>query len=250
MVTTDCDVFFAAVTGGKIGQSDLERFVSRGALTPREGLENYRRMFLARQLEALAELYPTTEVHLGPQAFRALGTAYLRGHVSRHPALEQVGAAFPRFLAEAGDEPASRIAALEWAVLWVFLAEDERPSDGRLAPPPDRIAEATLDVSRALAIAPLDLETRSAWLRAGGAPIRGAEDETVTHVLVVRRRFEARLRAIGPDEVDALERARRGEPFASVCEAFLAAADPVAKAFTCVRGWLETGVARGFREST
>lgn len=247
---TDCDVLFAAVTGGKIGQADLDRFVSRGALTPREGLENYRRMFLARQLEALAELYPTTQAHLGPQAFRGLATAYLRGHVSRHPALEQVGATFPSFLSETGDELASRIATLEWAILWVFLAEDERPSEGAISPDPDRIAEATLVVSNALAVVPLDLKTRSAWLCAGGAPIQGTDDESVTHVLVLRRRFEARLRAIGPDEVDALERARRGEPFASVCESFLEAADPVATAFACVRRWLDTGVSRGFRAST
>ena len=235
----DYRAFAAAVYDGRVGSSEMARFTTRGALAIREGLENYRRMYVERRVEGLRELFPTVAAHLGQPRFSSLVGAYLAGHVSSSPALERVGDRFASFLALAGEARAARLASLEWASLWIFLAPDE-PAPAPLSfPDATELPEAVLDLARAFEVVPLDHDDRLAWSSAGGQPISDAASGAPA--------VRVALRAIEAEEAESLARARSGEPFASVCEPFASSSDPVHAALGCVRRWLDVGVLRGFR---
>jgi len=84
-----------------VGLDDIEQVVTRSqALTALERLAIYGYAYRARLVECLREEYPVLRHALGDEAFDAFAFDYLRMYPSKSYTLSQLGANFPRFLAE------------------------------------------------------------------------------------------------------------------------------------------------------
>ena len=98
------------------------------ALDSAERLEIYVDAYYERLLECLAEEFVVTRAALGDDLFGGIAFGYLQHSPSRSYTLNQLGAEFPRFLAEkrlhAGEAPAG--AAPSWDEFIVELATYER----------------------------------------------------------------------------------------------------------------------------
>ncbi|HTN91663.1 MAG TPA: putative DNA-binding domain-containing protein [Sorangium sp.] len=239
----DVTVFARAVLSGTISAAEIASFRSAGAISPRDGVENYRRMFVTRQIAALEELFPVARSHLGAAGFARHASSYVREHRSTSAALEQVGADFPSFLLSAGELVASELAAVEWACLWVFLAADgAHKAEPRKVPLPDSV----LVLGQAFDVVSLGSAARAAWSKGEGPHIACNEARDVVDLLVWRAGLQCRLRVLPEEEAEALRRAHEGAAFSFVCEAFAASPAPVAAAFRCVQTWLDSGILHGF----
>lgn len=96
-------------------------------LTASQRLAIYTESCFLRLRDCLAADFPAVAHLLGPKAFDRVARAYLAAHPSRHPSLNQLGAAFPDFL-EGPVRVARRpllhdVARLERAMEVVFDAE-------------------------------------------------------------------------------------------------------------------------------
>jgi hypothetical protein len=141
-----------------INLGEVDKLLSRSrALTALERLQIYGSAYFARLLECLREEYPVLAHALGEETFDAFAFAYLQKHPSRSYTLHQLGAAFPRFLAETRPECSEEtwpdflidLATLEWSFNEVFDgpgAEGEALLDSAqlLAIPPERWADTRL----------------------------------------------------------------------------------------------------------
>ncbi len=100
-------------------------------LKPVERLDIYANMYFFRILEALGEDFPGVVKMMGHARFHNLVTSYLIKHPSKHFSLRMMGRHLPSFLKK---HPLIKkwpslwdLAALEWALLSVFDAEDAQP---------------------------------------------------------------------------------------------------------------------------
>jgi hypothetical protein len=139
-----------------VGAAVADRMLTAGPrLTALERLEVYRRAYHARLIECLADDYPALQGALGPEAFDALGRAYIERHPSSGPNLNAFGrnmASFCRTAEAACPESAfaADLASLEWAIVEVIHARSapavtiealnaipiDRWADARLVPTP------------------------------------------------------------------------------------------------------------------
>jgi hypothetical protein len=113
----------------EVGLADLESVIRRSrALSSADRLEIYVNAYYARLLECLAEEFAVTSYALGEDLFGALAFGYLQHYPSQSYTLGQLGANFPRFLAEsrlhAGENPAG--AGPSWTDFIIELATFER----------------------------------------------------------------------------------------------------------------------------
>lgn len=177
----------------------------------------YSHAWFARLLGALREDYAELAVQLGDDAFHDLAKLYFMVHPSRTFSLRFAGAQLAEFLAGPVAEffqrrwPfAAELAALEWAKIEVFDAEDS-----------PRLARAEL------AGVPVE-----AWagLRFALVPAH----RLLTDRLVYRRDEQVFVRALEPDEARALALLRDGAEFGAIC-AELGSAE---RALTLLERWL------------
>jgi hypothetical protein len=112
-----------------VNPANVETILTRSnALTALERLQIYGSAYYARLLECLREEFPVLAHALGEETFDAFAFAYLQKYPSRSYTLNQLGAAFPRFLAETrpdGEEETwpeflVDLATLEWKFSEVF----------------------------------------------------------------------------------------------------------------------------------
>src|SRR6266404_6090912 len=88
-----------------VGPDDIETVVTRSrAQTALERLEIYSHAYYARLLECLREEFPVLKHALGEEVFDAFAVGYLQQYPSRSYTLFQLGANFPRYLAETRPE--------------------------------------------------------------------------------------------------------------------------------------------------
>src|SRR5690242_10389600 len=88
-----------------IEPDDAERVVTRSqALTALERLAIYSYAYYARLLECVREEFPVLLHALGQEVFDAFAVGYLQKYPSRSYTLFQLGANFPRYLAETRPE--------------------------------------------------------------------------------------------------------------------------------------------------
>jgi hypothetical protein len=109
--------------------ANLETIIRRSrALASADRLEIYVNAYYARLLECLDEEFAVTRHALGEELFGALAFGYLQHYPSHSYTLGQLGASFPRFLAEtrlhAGEAPDH--APATWPEFIVELATFER----------------------------------------------------------------------------------------------------------------------------
>src|SRR6516225_11362495 len=84
-----------------VGPDEAESVVTRSrALTALDRLAIYGYAYYARLLECLREEFPVLKHALGAEVFDAFAAEYLQQYPSRSYTLLQLGANFPRFLAE------------------------------------------------------------------------------------------------------------------------------------------------------
>lgn len=221
-------------------------FVSRGALSGRERMALYRRMYWYRQVDALFETFPVLAARLGEETFTKLACAFVNAYPSEHHALEHLGARLPSFMRERGDAFVDAgcslwadVAELEWAECAALIA----PAPSAVATladlPFEQFTAARLEFvpslvpctvgPRARAIVHDDDRTN------GDSPEQGAEPRTV---IVWRPDFHLRERLLESDEALALERARRGATLDDVCSAFCDASDPTDRAVRVLCRWV------------
>lgn len=117
-----------------IGPEAAEQVLTRSrALTALERLAIYNSAYHARLLECLREEFPVLAHALGQETFDAFAVGYLQRYPSRSYTLVQLGAAFPRYLAETrpsaeeGEDSSADwpdflidLATLEWTFSAVF----------------------------------------------------------------------------------------------------------------------------------
>jgi hypothetical protein len=115
--------------------TDVDDFaVPSERLSAAERVRIYRRMYIARLVETLADDYSTVRMHLGAEAFRELVIAYAAAHPSRSYTLARFGDRLPRYLAEnASGYPRGALlvdlARFEAALNRAFDAEPARALD-------------------------------------------------------------------------------------------------------------------------
>jgi hypothetical protein len=100
---------------------DVEQVVRPSrALSGLERLEIYNRGYYARLVECLRDEFPVLKHALGDEAFDQFAVAYLRECPSRSYTLNQLGASFPRYLAES--RPGAAGAGASWPDFLIDLA--------------------------------------------------------------------------------------------------------------------------------
>jgi hypothetical protein len=232
------------------------------ALPAERRLEVYAHAYFRRLHGALAEDFGALAAVLGPEWFHDLATAYLWAHPPRHFSLREAGSALAGFLAaDPRAEPFRRrfpwagdLARLEWALVDAFDAADA-PALARealAALPAARWPGLRLELQPALQVLALGWpvhELRAA-LDSGAAPDPARLAPARVALCVWRSGERVRHRPLDPHEARALGLARRGEPFAALCEALAAglgeAAAP-ARAAALLEAWCRAGWIAGLR---
>lgn len=225
------ELFFRALRGE--APADDACFVGTSALSSTERLQIYARMFLDRQVDALASDFPKLRALVGEERFGALARDYALAQPSRHPDLGLLGRGFAEFC----PQPLRDLAALEWARCEVFFAADCTPvGDLRLAP--DVFPSARLTLIPALRLLDLAHDAAAAWARIEDGQPFGAIEAGACALLVWRTGFDVFHAQVPEAEARAVRLALSGEPLAAVCGAF----DDAEAAFAALQSWLAEGL--------
>jgi len=207
---------------------------------------------------ALANAYPMLRKQLGDAAFDALARAYGRAHPAQDPDLNRFGARLAGFLDDVPGDPARPwlpdLARLEWAVHEAWYAPDApAPADGGPLPVMASLGPEEFEASRAVLHPSLRLHASrwavaAMWLAGEAAAPRELEQQS--HALVLRPRWEVRVRELGAAEHAALARLAKGESFGAAFDAAFDviedAGDPdEAPIAAWLDGWLKSGVVTG-----
>jgi len=106
---------------------EVERIVTPSrTLTGLERLEIYHRAYYARLLECLREEFPVLCHAAGEEAFDQFALAYLQKYPSRSYTLNQLGAHFPRYLAESRPAGEGDADGVGWPDFLIDLATLEQ----------------------------------------------------------------------------------------------------------------------------
>jgi hypothetical protein len=142
-----------------VGPDGAERVVNRSrSQTALERLAVYANAYYARLLECMREEFPVLRHALGEELFDAFAAGYLQAYPSRSYTLFQLGAQFPRYLAETrpvrdeGEDPGNG----DWPDFLIDLATLERTFN-EVFDGPGTEGESSLDVSRLAALSPEQL---------------------------------------------------------------------------------------------
>ncbi|ALK96208.1 hypothetical protein AB595_14455 [Massilia sp. WF1] len=217
----------------------------------------YRGNLASASRRALASAYPVLRALLGDSLFDALARAYGRAHPARDPDLNRFGDGFADFLPdEAGRPWLPDLARLEWAVHTAWYAPDAPASlDGGLLAVLARLSPQQFEASRAVLHPSLRLlasgwAVAALWLsRQPDGPAAPPAMRQDSHALVLRARWQASVREIGPAEYAALLRLGQGEGFGAAFDAAFDV-DEEAPIAAWLDDWLKRGVVTGIVEDT
>ena len=216
-----------------------------------ERFRTYNSAYYLRLERCLAATFPRVTELLGEQTFREVARAYVARHPSTNPAIEFAGSAFPEFVRSevaaklfARCAPANGlsdidavadVAALEWARLSALLAPNAPAQASADEVVPERFALARLKFLPSLVITDVGAAGLDLWM----PPTRRFADRCV--VAFYRTGFVVRSLTLDPDEARALRSALAGSSLGVVCESFVSAAAPVARALAVVGRWFHRG---------
>jgi hypothetical protein len=226
--------------------------VGEGLLAARERLEIYANAYFYRLIDVFKEEFPATLAILGEENFHNLITGYLLDYPPTEPSILHASRHLPDFI---GAHPLSErwrylgdLALLERTTLEIFHAPDasaldaatmrqvaphEWPSMVMRAHPASHILEAKWRVDEILHA----IETGEPWGEPADAP---------ASIIVWRQNSRVNYRVVDRAERAALEMARDGASFASICEAISAEADgdedPAALINRLLTRWLSEGL--------
>jgi len=220
-----------------------------------ERLDVYANAYFFRILEVLAKDYPAIEATFGHDRFHDLVTAYLAAHPPTRFSIRYAGEGLAGFIADHADAAAVRdefpwasdLAALEWAIIDAFDAEDAphltRDDLARIPPEGWGDLRFTLDPSVRLlrALWPVN-RIREASDR--GAPLPSVERED-TVILVWRKDERVFHRPLDRLEAACVGLVSEGATFGSVCERIaleVGESETPARALALLTAWIESGL--------
>ena len=248
---------------------EAETVVTRSrALTALDRLAIYSYAYYARLLECIREEFPVLKHALGEEVFDAFAVGYLQQYPSRSYTLFQLGANFPRYLAETRPEvgeddglPADwpdfliDLATLELTFNEVFdgpgvEGEDLLDADRLRAVSPERLLEARLVGVPCLRLLALRYPVHKYF-----TAVRRHEDPNPpgpaeTYLAVTRRRYVVRHYELSPPAYQLLHALLVGESLGQAIKRAVDSAAPdldrlPANLWTWFHDWAAEGFFRG-----
>jgi len=242
------------------GDSCLAMISDLPALSPKRRLGIYAEAYFSRLRDCLADDFSKLAREMGSEDFHALIADYLVEHPSTYRCVGEVGRSLPEFLS--GHPLAKRypfgpeLAALEWAVVESFLADDmpvfDPSSLSSLAEEEWATIRFTLDSS---------VRLLTAYYPVGDIWISDASDRTMisgdrsvspVFLLVYRRHHGVLVETIGAIPFLILNQMIAGSSLGEIAEDLPARdecsgdAAAVMEAFSTLFGqWVEAGIIRG-----
>jgi hypothetical protein len=272
-------------------QRMLGRVAGTAKVSAETRLAIYYDAYRLRLLEALASNYPVLHAWIGEEEFETAAIAYLAAHPSRHFSIRWFGHRLPEFLAATQpwrDKPCiAEMAALEWALSEAFDAEGSAVvgiGDMAAIPAPAwpgmglqfHPSAHRLDLRWNVPIIwkavnrNLDGEKNTASCRGetsatpsagkeqhGDAPaVAGVpapmENEYPQAWLIWRQNLKTWFRSLSVDEAWALDAARTGESFETICEGlceWIDAQNVALHAAGLMKQWITDGIVSGIDSS-
>lgn len=207
-----------------VSPDELERVIRRSrSQTSVERLEVYANAYYARLIECLAEEFPAMEYVLGAETFRAFAFEYLQHYPPGSYTLAKLAASFPRFLRETrpidsdggGKESSWTDFLIDLATLERTYSEvfDSRGPEEHQGLQYAELASIPPEAWPSTKFVPVDclrlLELRFPVHEFAAAVKRGQEPSIPrpisTHLMVTRRDYIVRPRAVSKLEYDALQ---------------------------------------------
>jgi hypothetical protein len=250
-----------AAAGGADGARLTALVRGDRGLPPIDRLAVYANAYFARLHDCLREDFAALACALGPDGFHDLVKTYLMMHPPTSPSLRHAGAHLAEHLAT---EPfaaifarrcpyAADLARLEWAMTEAFYAEDSAvlAREALAAVLPEAWAKLRFEVVPSLQLLicawPVHVtrerfdrkDAEAAWEEAPRLA-----DET-TCLRVWRSDESVRYRGMVRLELEALDAARAGEPFAAICDRLVSsvgAAEAASRAAGVVSSWVSDGI--------
>lgn len=219
----------------------------------------YEHAYGARLAEVLEGDYEKLHAAIGPEMFLAVAADYVSAHPSRHPNARYFGAGMPEFLLTTkpwSETPwHGELAALEWAMGEVFLAEDapHLAMEAMAALHPTDWPNLTFTIAADIRRIETQHGGPEAWLAlqedVDPAPAAAEAAGTAQTWLIWRDEYQANFRAMDPAEAWALAEVGTGANFAQLCEGLMEwvpAEDAAGHAAGYLRGWIESNVLAGY----
>ena len=249
-----------------VGPGEAEKVVTRSrALTALERLEIYAYAYYARLLECLREEFPVLVHALTQEVFDTFAVGYLQAYPSRSYTLLQLGANFPRYLAETRPEegggeglPADwpdfliDLATLELTFNEVFDGpgvEGERLLDAEQlrAVPAERLPEARLVGVSCLRLLSLHYPVHRYFTAVRRHQDPGPPEPAETYLAVTRRHYVVRHYELSPPAYRLLQALLAGESVGQAIGRAAEAAGPDLDRFANkLRVWFHDWAAEGF----
>ena len=221
--------------------------------TRRQRLDVYRKAYLLRLTEFLANDYERLKRYLGETRFNDMASAYALRHPSDNPNARWFSRHLPDFLK---DSPAYRrypevteLARLEQALNDVFDGPESpivtMPDLAAIAP--QDFGGTVFELSPSMRKFEVMTNVASLWssLRCDETPPPAEVLPAPSQILVWRQNLGARFRILGAEEAMALDCVAQGLNFATICEmmaTFDDAEGAAMRAAGYLRGWLEAEV--------
>jgi hypothetical protein len=213
-----------------------------------ERVEVYAGGYYARLVEALATTYPALRHALGEPEFERVMHEFIAAEPSRYYSVRDYGGRVADHLADSGNSPRAQVlvqlARWEWTLADVFDAADDIPAgaEALAAIPHDRWAQVRFGLRGCVRRFVTDTNAVDWWRAARGQGEAPAEFsvESPSDWLLWRRGVATVFRSLGPDEAVAIDAARTGAPFATLCERIaeqIGASDAPLRAASLLRGW-------------
>lgn len=233
------------------GAEDIQRdIVSTDDALAEHRLGTYYNAYRIRLIDCLAVDYSALEKYLGRAAFETLALEYLAQHPSTHPSVRWFGASLPDYLRDGyrGEEREflAELARYEWIQTLIFDAADS-PALVQLEDiaqiPPESWPQLVFRFKPACRWLDLhwNIPAIEHALEQEQEPPEKVHGEYPQRWLLWRQEFRTHWRSLEVHEAWAIEAARDGADFATICEGLLEWIDETQVALTAA-GFLKQWV--------
>jgi hypothetical protein len=194
-----------------LGRSPIAPEITHaGSIAPRVGWSVHRNNVRSSLRRALESTFPATRRYVREVPFRELADRFVRVAPPTRGWLSAYGAAFPGFLAGAGDACAADIARIDWSEHLAALAREEAPLDLCALLRLSDESLARLRLRRATQLLAVRAAAFNAWAMGRGAEVHAPRGEEVD-LLVLRAREGVTVEEVPPPYTATVERLARGD---------------------------------------